>query len=49
MGLCYNTTIAESERKESEESIMKDYMYKATGLIQETFDEKGIKYQVDYW
>lgn len=26
---------------------MKDYIYKATGLIQETFDEKGIKYQVE--
>lgn len=26
---------------------MKDYMYKATGLIQETFDEKGIKYRVE--
>lgn len=26
---------------------MTNYMYKATGLIQETFDKKGIKYRVD--
>lgn len=26
---------------------MMNYMYKATGLIQEVFDEKGVKYRVD--
>lgn len=28
-------------------TIMTNYMYKATGIIQEAFDKKGVKYRVD--